>query len=175
MIMRSIKNTIIRLVISAAIVIISSAGVSAQVTKGEMEIGGKLGYVSENESASLAAFYRYSFSRHFRISPEIGCTFRNNDKDAFTIDVNAHIPFNFTGERVAFYPLAGLNFSSWTTHFSHPEFGSSSRHRSRFGVNLGAGFELRCSSRIKVMIEAKYCLIKSYSSTQIAAGVCYIL
>lgn len=173
--MRSVKNTIIRMVMAAAMVIVSGTAVSGQVVKGEMEAGGKFGYVSENKSASFTAFYHYSFSPHFRLSPEIGYTFRNNDKEAFTFDVNAHIPFRFTGEKVAFYPLAGLNFSSWTTHFDHPEYGSSSKHRSRFGVNLGAGFELRCSSRIKVLLEAKYCLIKSHSSAQIAAGVSYIL
>lgn len=173
--MRSIKNTIIRLVMAAAITIVSGTAANAQIVKGEMEAGGKLGYVSENKSASITAFYHYTFSSHFRLSPEIGYTFRNNDKEAFTFDVNAHVPFSFTGEKVSFYPLAGLNFSSWTTHFSSPEFGSASKHRSRFGVNLGAGFELSCSSRIKLLIEAKYCLIKSYSSAQIAAGVSYVL
>ncbi len=173
--MRSFRNTVICVAFAAAMATSSWMSADAQVTKGEMETGGKLGYVSENSSASLTAFYRYSFSSHFRLSPEIGYTFRNNDKDAFTIDINAHMPLGIGSDRVAFYPLAGLNFSSWYKQFSSPEFGTSSKRSNRIGLNLGAGFELRCSSRIKVLIEAKYCLIKSYSSAQIAAGISYII
>ena len=97
--------------------------------------------------------------------------------DAFTFDINAHIPFGFTGEKVAFYPLAGLNYSSWNTHFIPQDMiegDDVSSRTSRFGLNMGAGFELRCSATLKLTLEAKYCLIKDYSSAMIAAGISFV-
>lgn len=150
---------------------------SGQVVKGEKSFGPKLGYISKNKSAIAGLFFQYAFSEHFRVAPEIGYVFRHNDLDAFTIDVNAHIPFGFTGEKVAFYPLAGLNYSSWNSHFNREAFEDSkdvSTRTNRFGANVGAGFELRCSESLKLSIEAKYCLIKSFSSAQIAAGISFV-
>jgi len=156
---------------------LSTANVQAQVVKGEKSVGPKLGYVSKNESSSVGLFFQYAFSEHFRIAPEVGYTFRHKDMDAFMFDINAHIPFGFTGEQVAFYPLAGLNYSSWNAHFSREDFDKIddvSTRTSRFGLNLGAGFELRCSQTLKLTIEAKYCLIKDYSSAMVSAGISFV-
>lgn len=173
--MRNIRKPIIRIALTVALALTASLSYAAQPLNGEMAAGGKLGYVSENSSVSLSAFYHITFSQYFRLSPEIGYTFRNKNEDAFTLDINAHIPFAFTGDNVSFYPLAGLNFSSWDCRFSHPDYGSSSKRYNRFGLNVGAGFALRCSSRIKMLVEAKYCIIKNLSSAQIAACISYTL
>ena len=173
--MLRIRNFIRRVAVAAVMMAGVWCAAEAQTVKGSMAVGAKIGYETENSSASPAAFYHISFSQRFRLSTEIGGIIRNHNKEAFTLDVNAHIPFTFTGDNVSFYPVAGLNFSSWGKHFHHPDYGSSSKHYNRLGVNLGAGFELRCSSRIRVLIEAKYCLIKSFSSAQIAAGIGYTI
>ncbi len=171
--MRNIRQSIMRVGAIAALMAALSVPAEAQIVKGEKSAGAKLGYVTKNQSAMAGVFFRYSFSDHFRLSPEIGYTFRHKDLDAFTVDVNAHIPFNFTGETVAFYPLAGLNFSSWNRYYSADGINESSR-RNRFGVNVGAGFDLRCSNSIKLLLEAKYCLTKRYTTATISAGVCYL-
>lgn len=173
--MQQLRNIVFRAAIALILTASATAVGNAQVVKDEFAVGGKLGFVSQNKSASLGAFFQYAFSEHFRIAPEIGYIFRNHDKQALTVDFNAHVPFNFTGENVAFYPLAGLNFSSWKRHWYSDEFGKYAHSYNRLGLNLGAGFELRCSSRVKMLIEAKYCIMKRFSSAQIGAGISYTL
>ncbi|MDE7458403.1 MAG: porin family protein [Muribaculaceae bacterium] len=177
-----IKQFTVRLLAIAAIVAALSLPTEAQIIKGEKSLGTKIGYVTKNESASAGLVFQYAFTQHLRIAPEIGYVFRNNNLDAFTFDINAHFPFDFTGENVAFYPLGGLNYSSWCRRYNNPETDweimaksdEVSTRTSRFGLNLGAGFDLRCSETLKVTFEAKYTLIKSYSTAAICAGISYV-
>lgn len=168
----------------AVMIIALSLPAQAQLTKGEKSLGPKIGYVSRNESATAGLVFQYAFSPHFSIAPEVGYIFRHNNYDAFTFDLNAHFPFNFTGEKVAFYPLGGINYSSWSHHFPNEtpehndidiiESNDVSTRTTRFGINLGAGFDLRCSETLKLTIEAKYIFIKGYSTSAICAGISYV-
>lgn len=156
--------------------IISGLGVNAQAVKGEKTLGPKLGYTSVNSSAVAGLTFTYAFSNHFRLAPEIGCAFRNKGKDALLIDINGQFPIPFAGtSKVGLYPLAGLAFNSWATH--HVAFQDNvdvTTHISRFGANLGAGFDFYTSNTLRINIEAKYTLIKSYSGVYITAGISYI-
>ena len=161
----------------AALAVLTSLGASAQMVRGEKSLGPKLGYVSHNKSAVAGLVFQYALSSKFRLSPEIGCAFRHHNEDALLVDLNLHMPFNIgAGNMVALYPLAGLAFHSWATHMVAPELDEAdvTTHINRFGANLGAGFDLRCSSTLKVNIEAKYTFIKSYSSVVLTAGICYV-
>lgn len=154
-----------------------STQADAQIVKGEKSLGPKVGYVSKNKTAVAGLAFQYAFTSHFRIAPELGYIFRHNDLDAFAFDINGHVPFNFTGEKVAFYPLAGLNYSSWSHHFDREELMETddvSTRTNRFGLNLGAGFDLRCSETLKLTIEAKYTLMKVYSTTVLTVGISYV-
>lgn len=160
-----------------AVIMAMSPSTAAQAVKGEKSVGPRIGYISENNSATAGLFFQYAFSSHFRLAPEIGYVFRHDRKDAFMFDINAHFPFGFTGEKVAFYPLAGLNYSSWNCHFDREEFDKIkdvSTRKSRFGMNFGAGFDLRCSETLKLSLEAKYLLIKEFSCAQIGVGISYV-
>ena len=160
-----------------ALMLLTPLAASAQFERGEKSVGAKLGYVDKNNSASMGLVFQYSFSHHLRVAPEIGCVFKHKNMDAFTIDFNFHTPFTFTGEKAALYPLAGLNYSSWNRTMPRAlvdETDDITTRTSRFGLNLGAGFELRCSRTLKLGIEAKYTLIKSYSGASVAAMVCYV-
>ena len=160
-----------------ALMLLTPLAASAQFERGEKCVGAKLGYVDKNNSASMGLVFQYSFSRHLRVAPEIGCVFKHKNMDAFTIDFNFHTPFTFTGEKAALYPLAGLNYSSWNRTMPRElvdEIDDITTRTSRFGLNLGAGFELRCSRTLKLGNEAKYTLIKSYSGASLAAMVCYV-
>lgn len=161
----------------AIMLMFTSMGASAQFSRGEKSVGPKVGYVSKNESAAAGLVFQYAFSKHLRVAPEIGCVFKHQHLDAFTIDLNVHTPFTFPGEKAALYPLAGLNYSSW--NYSIPkelfdEMDDVSTRTSRFGLNLGAGFELRCSRTLKLGLEAKYTLIKRFSGANVSAMICYI-
>lgn len=158
------------------IVLLGAAGAHAQTAKGEKSLGPKLGYISRNSSAVAGLVFQYSFSDHLRISPEISCVFRNRDQDAFIADVNLHFPFRLseTG-KAGLYPLAGLTFNSWNRHGHDPvEDVDVTTHVNRFGLNAGAGFDLRCSQALKLNLEARYVLVKSYSSAIVTVGISYV-
>jgi len=176
-IMKQRKNITAQALLLFMALMFSSLAANAQFPRGEKCVGPKLGYVSKNRSASAGLVFQYSFSKHLRIAPEIGCVFKHRHLDAFTIDLNLHSPFTFTGERAALYPLAGLNYSSWNYSLPKELYDQSddvSTRTSRLGLNLGAGFEMRCSNSLKIGFEAKYTLIKNFSGTGISAMVCYI-
>lgn len=181
--MSIIKQNFSRLLTVIALTLAFTIPATAQIVRGEKSLGPKLGYVSRNKSASAGLMFQYAFSEHFRVAPEVGYIFRNNDYDAFTFDINAHVPFDFTGDRVTFYPLCGLNYSSWSHHFRIPveeqvttiaDSKDVSSRTARFGLNIGAGFDMRCSESLKLTLEAKYIIIKGYSTTAICAGISYI-
>ncbi len=161
----------------AALVMLTAFGASAQMTRGEKSLGPKLGYISHNQSVAAGLVFQYALSSKLRLSPEIGCAFRHHNEDALLVDLNLHMPFNIgAGDHVSLYPLAGLAFNSWATHNVFLDHDSSdvTTHVNRFGANLGAGFDLRCSSTLKLNIEAKYTFIKSYSTVVLTAGISYV-
>lgn len=165
------KKSIIILCLAAACPTL----VSAQFAAGEKTFGPKVGYVSHNSSAVAGLVFRAAVSEHVRIVPEVGCAFRNKGEDALMVDLNVHMPFGFGTEKADLYPLAGVAFNSWSTHgVVTADEADVTTHTNRFGLNLGAGFDLRCSESIILNIEAKYTLIKSYSSAYVTAGVCYV-
>lgn len=154
---------------------IAAPCVNAELTPGEKSLGPKLGYISRNNSAVAGLVFQYALTPMVRISPEIGCAFRHRNSDALLVDVNVHVPFDIGGPKVALYPLAGLAFNSWTRHgVNLVDDVDVTTHNNRLGLNIGAGFDLRCSSTLKLNIEAKYTLVKSYSSAIITAGISYI-
>lgn len=164
-----------RLIFAVIAAVCMAFGAHAQIEKGMMSIGPKLGYISHNKSAVAGIVYQYNITERFRLSPEIGWAFRHNDENAFMADINLHMPVAITeGGSVALYPLVGVAFNSWGYHWSLADGLDVSKHISRFGANIGAGFDLRCSQSIKMNIEAKYSFIKSYSSVYIGAGVSYL-
>lgn len=175
--MQKIRHKIVRIAAIIAVIAAATMTSDAQIIKGEKSLGPRIGYVSKNQSAMTGLVFQYAFSNHFRLAPEIGYIFRHKDMDAFSFDINAHVPFGFTGEKVAFYPLAGLNYSSWSRRFHSEDMMNHddvSTRTARFGMNLGAGFELRCSETLKLSLEAKYCLMKGYTTAIIGAGISFV-
>lgn len=109
------------------------------------------------------------------MTPEVGIVFRNKDLDAFTVDLNAHVPFGFEDNKVVLYPLAGANYTSWNRHdMEDAEHNDVSTHINRFGINAGAGIELRCTKSLKLSLEGKYCFNSHYSTAQVSLGISFI-
>ncbi len=158
-------------------IMLLASGIEASAQKNEKTLGVRTGYVSRNKSAIAGIYFQYSFSDHFRLAPDAQCVFRNNDKDAFMFDIDAHFPFRFTDtKRLALYPIAGINYSSWNEHTQNnaPEDEDVSTRTARFGLNAGAGFELKASPTLKISIEARYSFVKANSTVLISAGIGYI-
>lgn len=153
------------------------AAFAVQAQKGESCFGVQTGYTSTNNSAIAGLFYQYGFSNHFRVAGEAGCVFRHENEDAFTVDLNFHVPMRITESNVQLYPLVGLNYSLWNHH--HPDkpdagFDDVSTRHSRLGANIGAGFQLAASAALRLKIEAKYTLMSRYSTFVLGVGIGYV-
>lgn len=159
----------------AALIGLFGAAGHAQVARGEKMLGVKAGYASTNESAVAGLMFRYAVSPWVRIVPEVGCVFRHHNEDAILVDLNAQVPFSFGSSKVDLYPLAGLAFNSWSSHIDMPdEHDDVTKRYTRLGANLGAGFDLRCTSTLNIGIEAKYTFVKNFSSMYVTASVSYV-
>lgn len=135
--------------------------------------GVNMGYNSYNESAEAGLFFQYGFSRYFRLSADAQVVFRNKHRDAFIFDLNAHVPVVSKGG-FELYPFAGVNYSSWSTHFTveedDREISASSRHGS-FGINAGLGFGYKISSTLKLKLEVGYTGVKERSACRALLGI----
>lgn len=154
-----------------------SAGADARTpyTRGEKSFGPKAGFVSRNTSALAGLVFEYSFSRHVRIAPQASIIFRHKNLDALALDADMQFPLPFASDRYAFYPIAGLNFTSWNVHGIDENTNKDvTTHRNRFGGNVGAGIEMKCTSTLKLNLEAKYTVIKSYPGVHVSAGISYV-
>ncbi len=161
----------------AAVLVVALAAVFCSpmtANAGEKTFGVKVGYAGRNESAVAGLFFQYGFSEHFRLAPEAECIFKSKDRDAFVFNVDGHFPFQFTGTRASLYPLVGVNYSSWNKHFTEFDNKDASERTNRFGLNCGAGFDLKVNSTLKINIEAKYTFIKANSGVQLTAGIGYM-
>ena len=164
-----------RKILAILLVTLAWIGASAQVDRGEKMVGLSLGYVSHNESAVAGLSFRYAVSPWVRIVPEVACAFRHHDEDAFMANINVQVPFSFGTKKVDLYPLAGLTFNAWSKHHLIDEKGNDVTDRiNRFGANLGAGFDFRCTRTLNVGIEAKYSFVKSYTSLYVTASISYV-
>lgn len=166
----------IKRLLLALMVALVATGASARILTGEKSFGPKLGYVSHNHSAVAGLVFQYNISTLLRLSPEIGVAFRHYDQDALLIDLNLEMPLTFTdGDKAALYPLVGVAFSSWAHHMHLPEDSKDvTSHANRLGANIGAGFDFKCNQTLKLNIEAKYTIVKSYSSFLATVGIAYL-
>lgn len=150
-------------------------GASAQVERGEKMLGVRAGYATENRSAVAGISFRYAVSPWVRIVPEVGCVFRNHNKDAFLVELNAQVPFTFGTKTVDLYPVAGFAYNSWSTHYKDFENGNDVSSRlNRIGANLGAGFDMKLGSALNLGIEAKYTFVKTFTSLYLTASISYV-
>lgn len=153
-----------------------SVAPAAAAGRGEKSFGPRIGYVSRNSTASAGLAFEYSFSRHVRISPEVGIIFRHRGKDGLGLAANVHFPIDVRSDgKAAFYPLAGISFTSWGLHNLDPdEQKDVTTHTNCVGFNAGAGFEYRVRPSLKLSIEARYTLMRHFPTAQIAAGISFV-
>lgn len=165
------------LILCIAVVACLTTNDAQAAERGEKSFGVRTGYVSRNKSMDAGLFFQYAFSSHFRLEPSADIVFRHDDRDAFMIDLNAQVPFSFSNSNFDLYPFAGVNYSSWNRHF--PDDMSNfnddvSTRTNRFGLNFGAGFDLRVSSSLKLNLQAGYTLVKANSALRILVGIAYV-
>lgn len=148
---------------------------TASTQAGEKTIGLRTGYNTRAHAPIAGLFFQYRFSDHFGIAPNVDYYFRYNNADALSLNVNTHFPISLTQTgKVSFYPLAGLNYTSWNYHHNQIESDDVSSRISRLGLNAGAGVEFRATPTLKLSAEAKATLIKQYSSGSFTVSIGYI-
>ncbi len=169
-------KTITHILRLAAVLLLMAGGLhaSAQVERGQKSFGPKVGYITRNNSVVAGPCFDYAFSSHVRIAPSIGLAFRNEDRDALLVDIDMHFPIA-TWNTSVIYPLAGITFNSWGRHNLEPDTHDDvTSHQNSFGLNMGAGWEIRLSNSLKIGIEGKYTLIKHNPNGQFAARIAYV-
>ena len=143
--------------------------------RGEKSLGLRGGYNTRNESAVAVLYFQYAFSRHFRLAPNVDYVFRNDGTDAYSANINTHFPIAFDrNERFAVYPFTGVNFISWNHRINNIDGQQTSSRTSRLGPNFGVGMEYYCTQSLKISIEGKFSLVKSYNSGVFNIGIGYV-
>lgn len=141
---------------------------------GNMSLGLRGGYVSRNQSGSAGLYFQYRFTNHFRLAPSVDYLFRHKDKDGLALNLDAQMPYSVSSRGVTLYPLAGLNFTSWSFYDTMSDTNDVTTRKSRFGVNLGAGVEMCLTPTFKLGLEGKWTGIKGYSTAQVTVSIGYV-
>jgi len=148
----------------AAASIFGAPSMRADDKRGDMTLGIGGGYASANHSGYADIYFRYTFARHVRIAPEVAYVFRNDNLSAFKVDVDMQFPFAIA-KGVQVYPLAGMAFNNWNV--AHGDT------HSRFGLNVGGGFDLKFTPQLRVTIQAKYSIMEHTDGVYVGAGIGY--
>lgn len=135
------------------------------------------GYTTRNESAVAGLYFQYRFAKYFLLAPQADYAFRNKGEDAFTIDLNAHIPVALNAtETVNFYPLAGVGYSVINRRRDDVLLRTTAdnRHRTdRFGLNVGGGLEYFATPTLRLAAEARWRWRTDYSTAIISVAIGY--
>ena len=156
----------------AALMPAAPCAAATNSVKGEKTISLAAGFAGYNTSALAGLEFTYRFSQHFRLAPSANYIFRHKGKDALTINLNAHVPFDASW-RIELYPYAGMHYASWNLHPDASSTEDVTTRVSRFGVNIGAGANLRLPGNLRIGIAADYVLIKHFSGAEIFAKIGY--
>ncbi|MEF9923887.1 MAG: outer membrane beta-barrel protein [Muribaculaceae bacterium] len=139
--------------------------------RGERTMGLMGGYNTRNQSGIAGIYFQYRFSKYFRLAPDFQYAFQHHNLSSFEFNGNAHFPLKLTTQ-INFYPLVGITYQSWRQSGIGDAKGTETSKR--FGGNFGGGFEYMATPTLKLLVEGKYSLIKSYSSGGITLGIGYL-
>ncbi len=158
-------------------IISTFASVDASAQKGEKSVGLRAGFTTRNATATAGLYFSYRFSDHFRIAPKIDYAFQHNSTDAFAINFDTEYPIALgASRRVNFYPIAGLNFSTYNTHYTvenEDESLDSSHRTNHLGINLGAGLEYFATPTLRLALESKCLFVKQYTGGWFSLSIGY--
>lgn len=159
----------------AALFLVTPFDVHAQ--RGEKSVGLRAGFTTRNTTAAAGLYFSYRFTEHFRFVPKMDYAFRHYGTDAFLFNFDAEMPIALNPEKtVNFYPIGGLNYSTFSTHkqvIDTAESIDSSERTNHFGLNIGAGIEFFPTQTLRLMLESKCLLMKQNTGGWINIGIGY--
>jgi outer membrane protein X len=145
----------------------------AQATKGDMRLGGQLGYGTEIESLGIGARFDYAITDQILLAPDLMYFFGKSEGSVdfswFDINLNGNYLFDTGNPDITPYVLAGLNIAILSVSvdgFSgFGGFGSGTQ----IGFNIGGGADFVVGT-ITVFGELRY-VLSSADQLVIAGGV----
>lgn len=149
------------------IIALITASTSLMAQKGEKTVGLLAGYTTESHAAVAGLFFQYRCSSLLRLAPDCQFVIKNNNRSAFIFNGNAQFLIK-TSAKTNIYPLAGITYHNWKT------YNAGIGNQNRFGANVGAGFEAMATPTLKLSVEAKYSLVKDFSSGNFFASIGYL-
>lgn len=154
-----------KIIVLTLAVLFSAINLMAQ--RGEKTVGLLAGYTTENQSAVAGLFFQYRCSSLLRLAPDCQFVIKNDNRSAFLFNGNIHFLIKTSG-KTNLYPLVGITYHNWKT------YNTGMGNKNRFGTNLGVGYEVMPTSTLKLSVEAKYSLIKDFSSGNFFASIGYL-
>lgn len=154
-----------------------TASAAAISHKGETSVGLRGGYTTRNSTATAGLYLSYRFTEHFRVSPKLDYAFPHHNIDAFSFDIDCEMPISLSAaDKVNFYPIAGMNYSTYSYHIEKGEDSSAeetSQRRNDFGLSFGAGLEYFATPTLRLAIESKGVVIKRFSGGWFTLSIGY--
>ena len=141
--------------------------IQAQASKGDIRVGGHLGFGTEIESLGIAARGDYAVTNNILIGPDFIYFFGNNNLNWFDLNFNGNYLFEINNPDITPYALAGLNLAIISYDSEYLGIGNSSA--TEIGLNLGGGADFVVSTFI-VFGELRF-VLSSADQLVIAGGV----
>ena len=148
--------------------------------KGVSSVGVTVGHAINSKAPTIGVDYRYNILDKVRLAPSAMYTFKSDYSHAFYVNADAHYLTRIT-DKATLYPLAGVGFSvrKWDPfvidELEHFLGNDDSGTRTRVGLNLGFGGEMRITKDIILGAEFRYYLTsdRSYDQAMILVRAAY--
>ena len=157
--------------------VMATAMLMANAEGGEWAVGGQVVYGTKAETAGLGLHVKHCFTDALRANLSGNYYFKHHGVNAFDVNLEANYLFN-VGDKVRLYPLAGVVLGIWhadgvNVSYGGMNFGVDSKTSSKFGGNLGGGFEYLLNDHVCLNAEVKYQIISHASQVVFGIGASY--
>lgn len=152
------------------------AGAFAQSFRGEKSAGISINYGTEIETVGFGFNFNYNITDEIRLNPNFTYFLKKNDVNIWDVNVDVNYLFDIAPWFKA-YPVAGLSLATahWSVIYTAPGSNhvKSKSNETRFGVNIGAGFEYDIAPDWAVNFQIKYRIMSDIDQAVIGVGVLY--
>lgn len=135
--------------------------------KGEKSVGLSFNYGSWIETLGFGLKFNYNITDNIRLAPNFTYFIKNNNANIWDINTDVNYLFR-VAPKFKIYPIAGLSLATW-----HLKYENVKTNETRFGLNLGAGFEYDITREWAVNFEIKYRIMSDIDQAVIGLGVLY--